>query len=258
MLVVVAAGALGHPLNHILYWGHQPSSSKHTAAAGVASHVTPGALGTTAAAAEHTAAAALQSRGRHLLQLITHAEPEDADAAGTSSTHEAQPAAAALPAPPGKLNAAVKADAAAGSYRTIHITGVTSAAPSDLWPTMGDSAAGADSSDDSSLAHLSKVNHYKPAHHHSHTIIIPSDELQVPQQQQQQQEQVVKPAWCSKAEGKVSRVDCWLDTAGTITGVQLTDDMGLHQPGICQTQGPPSAGGYLDEFESIVEIRACK
>jgi hypothetical protein len=122
---------------------------------------------------------------------------------------------------------------------------------------MGDTAADTPPSEDTSLAHTTKLNHNKPAHHHSHTIIVPSDDLQVPQQLQQP-EQVVKPAWCSKAEGKVSRVDCWLDAAGTITGVQLTDDMGLHQPGICQTVGPPSAGGFLEEFESIVEIRACK
>jgi len=71
--------------------------------------------------------------------------------------------------------------------------------------------------------------------------------------------QLVKPAWCSKAQGKVSRVECWTDQQGVITGIQLTDDAGMHQPGICSIgQGPPSGGGVLHEFESIVEVKACK
>jgi hypothetical protein len=72
------------------------------------------------------------------------------------------------------------------------------------------------------------------------------------------QQPVEKPAWCSKAEGKVSQVSCWLNEQGLISGIQLTDDAGLHQPGICMTQGPPTVGEYLEEHESIVEIRACK
>lgn len=73
------------------------------------------------------------------------------------------------------------------------------------------------------------------------------------------QKQLEKPAWCSKAQGKVSRVECWTDQQGVITGIQLTDDAGMHQPGICSIgQGPASGGGELDEFESIVEVKACK
>jgi hypothetical protein len=49
-----------------------------------------------------------------------------------------------------------------------------------------------------------------------------------------------------------------MDQTGVITGIQLTDDVGLHHPGMCRTQGAPTAGGYLEEHESIVEIRACK
>lgn len=69
---------------------------------------------------------------------------------------------------------------------------------------------------------------------------------------------LVKPEWCSKAEGKVSRVDCWVNEAGIITGVQLTDDLGLPMPGLCSTEGRPVSGGMLAETESIVEIKACK
>jgi hypothetical protein len=69
---------------------------------------------------------------------------------------------------------------------------------------------------------------------------------------------LARPSWCTKAEGKVSRVDCWVNSAGIITGVQLTDDMGIPLPGMCDTRGLPVAGGLLAETESIVEIKACK
>lgn len=88
--------------------------------------------------------------------------------------------------------------------------------------------------------------------------IASTDDAQAEVARHRLQPQLVKPAWCSKAHGKVSQVHCWMNSRGIITGIQLTDDVGVRQPGICGTAGAHAGGGLLGEYESIVEIRACK
>lgn len=86
--------------------------------------------------------------------------------------------------------------------------------------------------------------------------------LGVARSKQQHQHQVPGiSSGCSTDRGKVSRIDCWVNDRGVITGLRLTDDYSESQHVICKVppEGQePSGGGELWELESVVEIRACK
>lgn len=217
------------------------------------------------ASSNHTAAS-----GRHVLQASQHAVSTRHRSDASYALQQSLPAAASVPAGiPAGLD--VSALPAAGPSAQSAAAPAAAAAAAAQRMTQFPEAnarvkAGHDGSRRSSTSAAKTPTaarlgpHWRQPTAPSVLEPLASTPLQsqVQQRYSQQREQGSQPAWCSKAQGKVSRVECWVNGRGIVSGVRLTDDVGLRQPTICTADGPPTTDVTLQEYESVVDIRACK